>query len=93
MSYCRCSTPGSNVYVFGSGQGWEIHIQASERVKGGEIMDLSSWRAFPHKRAGQGFFYKTRHGCLTRLLKLREEGIRVPQCALIRLRDEIRRSK
>ena len=92
MSYCRCSTPGSNVYVFGTGDGWEIHVQGSEQIDKTLKFDLTSdnWRPFPHELRGKGYYCKTQFQCVKKLLELRAAGIKVPRCALIRLRREIR---
>ena len=91
MSYCRCSGDDSNVYVLGTGGGWEIYVQAGEMIGRGDILDEENWRIFPHKEAGKYYMCKTRQECLDELLRLRDDGIMVPDRALDRLRTEIER--
>jgi len=95
MSYCR-SSDDSNVYVFGSGEGWEIHVQASEQIDKTVRFDQDNldaywdnWRPFPHEKAGQSILCTTRQECLDKLLGLRASGLMVPDRALDRLRREI----
>ena len=96
MSYCR-SSDDSNVYVFGNGQGWEIHVQASEQIDKTARFDpgtdayWDNWQPFPHKEAGKYYMCQTRQECLDQLLRLLDDGIMVPDRALDRLRTEIER--
>lgn len=97
MSYCRSSSDDSNVYVFGSLEGWEIYVQASEQVDEALKFDpddwesyWNNWRDFPHELRGKYYLCKTLDECLAKLLELRDAGILVPQRALTRLREEIK---
>jgi hypothetical protein len=91
MSYCRTSSPDSNVYVFGNGRTIEIWVQESEQIDSpsGDLLNEANWQPFPHKRRGQHFDCETAQQCLDTLLMLRSEGIKVPERALKRLRSEI----
>lgn len=98
MSYCRCSSDDSNVYVFGCTDGWEIHVQASEQIDKSNTIRVqydpeaywNNWQDFPHELRAKSYFCATREECLAKLLELRKAGILVPNRALKRLRKEIK---
>ena len=97
MSYCRCSGDDSNVYVLGTGEGIEIHVQCSEQIDKNKKFDpddmeeyWKNWQDFPHALAGEYYFYLTKQMALTKLLYLREQGLLVPERALSRLRNKIK---
>ena len=75
MSYCRCGKD-SDVYVLNTNNGIEIWVGHMPR---------------PQKLGMDGdyFYYKTDGWCLQRLLKLREAGLKIPERALDRLRQQI----
>ena len=75
MSYCRCGED-SDVYVLNTWNGIEVHVGHMPRPK-------------KLGMAGDYFEYKTNGWCLRKLLKLREQGLKIPERALDRLREQI----
>jgi len=76
MSYCRLSED-SEVYCYGMGSGWEIHVRAD---RGDARIEMNR-------------FYETQEETLSFLLGARERGFKVPQCAVDRLIREIEENK
>ena len=73
MSYCRCTEEGSDVYVYGSGNGWNIHVAY------GVGLPLD----------GKSYSSETPQGCIDILKDLMKEGYGVPQRALDRLAGDV----
>lgn len=74
MSYCRFNQGESDVYVYASDNGWNIHVA----------------HTFPEEEiAGEWFVNETRAETKRSLLMLRELGCKVPERAIERLDREI----